>query len=98
MFTGFKKRYDKTTEALMQLHYSRLSEKERRHYAGLEVIKLGYGSRLYIRQLFNISQKTIEKGILELEYPLIYSQIPEGKQRRIGGGRKKILRPQSHQD
>ena len=71
----------------MQLHYSRLSEKERRHYAGLEVINLGYGSKLCVRHLFNIGQKTIEKGILELEYPLIYSQIPEGKQRRIGGGR-----------
>jgi hypothetical protein len=61
MFTGFKKRYDKATEALIQLHYSCLSEKERRHYAGLEVIKLGYSSKLCIRQLFNISQKTIEK-------------------------------------
>jgi hypothetical protein len=84
-----KKRYDTATEILMQLHYSRLPEKERRHYVALEVIKLGHGGQLYMRELFKISQKTIEKGIRELRDVKLYSQIPEGKQRRSGGGRKK---------
>jgi predicted HTH transcriptional regulator len=85
------KQYDTETETLMQLHYSRLSEKEQRHYAALEVIQLGHGGQLYIRKLLNVSQKTIEKGIRELKDPAFYSQIPIGKQRRKGGGRKKNL-------
>ena len=91
MFTGFKKQYDTVTETIMLIHYSRLSEKERRHCAALEVVKLGYGSKIYVRKLFNISQKTLEKGLLELLNPTVYAQIPSGKQRRVGGGRKKIL-------
>jgi predicted HTH transcriptional regulator len=98
MFTGFKKQYDTVTQALMLLHYSRLSEKERCHCTALEVVKLGYGSKSYICQLFNISQKTIEKGLLELQNPSLYAQIPEGKQRRVGGGRKKSLRILSSKD
>jgi hypothetical protein len=42
-----------------------------------------------MRELFKISQKTIEKGLRELRDVKLYSQIPEGKQRRSGGGRKK---------
>jgi predicted HTH transcriptional regulator len=86
-----RKQYDIETEVLIQLHYNRLSEKEQRHFAALEVIKLGHGGQIYIRELLKVSQKTIEKGIRELKDLAFYSQIPQGKQRRRGGGRKKIL-------
>ena len=91
MYKGFSKQYDPEIEKVMLLHYSRLPEKERRHYASLEVIKLGYGSRTYIQKLFIIGQKTLERGLLELNDAVLYDQIPVGKQRRSGGGRKKIL-------
>lgn len=90
MYKGFSKQYDPEIEKVMLLHYSRLREKERRHYASLEVIKLGYGSRTYIQKLFTIGQKTLERGLLELNDLAIFAQIPMGKQRRSGGGRKKI--------
>jgi predicted HTH transcriptional regulator len=86
-----RKPYTRSIEVLMELHYSRLSEKDKRHYVALEVVKLGHGGQIYIQELLKVSQKTIEKGIRELNDPGYYSQIPEGKQRRKGGGRKKNL-------
>jgi hypothetical protein len=58
-----RKRYSRSTEILMELHYSRLSEKDKRNYVALEVVKLGHGGQIYIKELLKVSQKTIEKGI-----------------------------------
>lgn len=80
-------KYNQETEALMILFYSRLKEKEKRHYASLEAKKLGYGGKLYIGALLGISQKTIRKGDKELKDPKLYDEISIGKQRRLGGGR-----------
>jgi predicted HTH transcriptional regulator len=91
MYKGFCKQYSPEIETLMVLNFNRLSEKERRHCASLEVIKLGYGSKTYIQNLFNIGQKTIERGIMELNDVELYAQIAKGKQRIAGRGRKKIL-------
>ncbi len=82
--------YSRDTEELMQVYYSHLSEKDKRHYAALEARKLGYGGKRYIGQLLKISQKTIRKAETELTQPHLYAQIPTGKQRRSGGGRKKF--------
>jgi hypothetical protein len=86
-----KKKNNSETEQLMQLHFSRLSEKEKRQYAGIESQKLGFGGKIYISKLFTISRNTLNRGLLELTQSTLYDQIPLGKQRRIGGGRKKIL-------
>lgn len=83
--------YKPETKQLMQLHFSRLSEKEKRQYAGIESQKLGFGGKIYISKLFSISRTTLNRGLLELTQSTLYDQIPLGKQRRIGGGRKKIL-------
>lgn len=86
------KRFYKTeTEELMQLHYSRLPEKERRHYAAIEAEKLGHGGKEYIVKLFKMSTKTLYKGIAELRNKELYAQIPVGRQRRPGGGRHFFL-------
>lgn len=85
-----KKQYSQETEQLMQQYYMRLPEKERRHYAALEARKLGNGGKQYIGRLLKISQKTLRKGETELTQVDLYAQIPEGKQRRAGGGRKKF--------
>lgn len=82
--------YKQETEALLQLYYGRLPEKDKRHYAALEARKLGYGGKRYMGQLLSISQKTLRKAERELTQAELYGQIPEGKQRRAGGGRKKF--------
>ena len=43
--------YDDKTECLMQLHYSRLTQKDKRQYAGIESQKLGFGGKMYISVL-----------------------------------------------
>jgi hypothetical protein len=83
--------YDDKTEVLMQLHYSRLTQKDKRQYAGIESQKLGFGGKKYVSNLFKMSRNTLNKGILELTDVSFYEQIPIGKQRRKGGGRKKNL-------
>lgn len=83
--------YNIETERLMRLHYSRLSEKDQRHYAAIEAQKLGWGGKRYMVNLLGLSSRTLYKGIGELVDKNKYAQIPDGKQRRVGGGRKKIL-------
>ena len=74
----------------MQLHYSRLSEKDRRLYSAVEAIKLGHGGITYISKVLAVDRKTIRQGKKEL-FSLEESRqnLPTQKQRRKGGGRKK---------
>lgn len=72
----------------MQLHYSRLSEKDRRQYAALESLKLGRGGISYISRILGSDRKTILQGRKELTSELS-NPIPPGRQRMAGGGRKK---------
>ena len=88
------KPYDEETEAMMKTIYSKLSESQKRLYAAGEVKKLysreiTWGSKLYISKLFGLTRRTLDKGLLELDHPELFAQIPEGKIRRPGGGRKK---------
>lgn len=80
--------FSKKTVMLMQLHYSRLSEKDRRQYAALESLKLGRGGIGYISNILGVDRKTICQGRKELTNDLP-GTLPPGRQRRIGGGRKK---------
>lgn len=78
----------------MILHYRHLAEKDRRHYAALEVAKLGHGGVTYISRLFSMSRVTIYKGQKELweslEAVSDHRIVPPAtRQRRPGGGRKK---------
>jgi hypothetical protein len=80
-------KYELEKENAMVLFFSRLKEKDRRHYAYLEANKLGYGGKRYIGRLLKISQKTIRKGESESNNQKLYDEIAIGKQRRPGGGR-----------
>ena len=51
----------------MRLHYSRLSEKDCRHYAAVEAIKLGHGGNTYISRVLEVDRNTIIQGKKELE-------------------------------
>ena len=62
MFENFSEK----TKQLMQLHYSRLSEKDRRQYAALESLKLGRGGVNYISEVLMLSKKTLWQGRQDL--------------------------------
>jgi hypothetical protein len=83
-------KYNQVTEELMLAHFARLSEPLRRQYAYLESQKLGRGGKTYISKLLGISHKAIRKGEAEVNDPELLGQIPAGRQRRAGGGRKKF--------
>jgi hypothetical protein len=80
-------KYDKKTEMLMQLHFNRLLEKDRRQYAAIEALKFERGGNTYISKLFGIDRGSVIDGIKELKNPA--EQIPSDRQRRPGAGRKK---------
>lgn len=82
-------RYNQETEAKMRIYFSQLNEKDKRHYAATEAMKLGYGGQKYIIELLGLTDRAIRRGILELSNPELLDKIPEGKIRQPGGGRKK---------
>ena len=57
--------------------------------AAMEVLKLGRGGTNYISRLLGIDKGSLIQGKKELTRVREYQQIPFGKQRRVGGGRKK---------
>jgi hypothetical protein len=83
-------KYSQETEVLMRGHFARLSEPLRRQHAYLEAQKLGRGGKVYISKLLGLSLKAMRKGGAEVNDPELMGQIPVGKQRRAGGGRKKF--------
>ena len=82
------KPYATEIEKQMQELYSRLPEKSRRLYAGVEALKLGYGGISYIAELFVCSRDTVSIGIKELAENETLSQ---NRNRKKGGGRKPVL-------
>jgi len=83
------KPYTKEIEAHMQEFYSRICEKNRRLYAGVEASKLPYGGISYIAELFDCSRDTVYKGIKELADE---DTLPQGRNRKDGGGRIPVLK------
>lgn len=83
------KDYDEAIKQVMRLHYGRLGERDRRQYAAVEAMKLGYGGVTYVSKLFCVDRKTIGEGKKELlsEHPA--EEPSSSRQRRPGGGRKK---------
>jgi hypothetical protein len=63
-----------------------LNERSRRLNAATEAIPLGYGGIAFISRICGLSQVTIIKGIKELKK----KPLPEGRIRRVGGGRSTI--------
>lgn len=59
--------YSIEIEKQMQEVFDRLSEKDKRLYAGVEALKFPYGGISYIAQLFSCSRNTIRRGINELK-------------------------------
>ncbi len=79
--------YSEEHEQEMISLYDSLSEKDRRRYAAVEAKKLGHGGISYICALFGCDDKTVSKGIAELQDQ---SALSQETIRAIGGGRKKL--------
>ena len=80
--------YSLEVETQMQEMYYRLSEKNRRLYAGVEALKLPYGGISYISRLFGCACDTVLQGIKELNEDEI---LPQNRNRKAGGGRTPVL-------
>lgn len=79
--------YHPGIEQAMKKYYLTLGEKDRRRYAAVEAMKLGSDGVKYIAELLGCSEKTVRRGITELE-SLPEEPPDEPGQRRVGGGRK----------
>lgn len=73
-------------KAAIVLFYSVLNEKQRRLFAGLESLKIGYGGDKLISSFLNISPETVSKGRSEL----VFGNFEKNKIRKKGGGRPSI--------
>ena len=78
----FVKPYPAVVERQMKTLYQTLNEKDRRLYAAVEASKLGFGGQTYIAQLLGCDEKTIRRGLEEIEHP---PDLPRGRIRKKGG-------------
>lgn len=83
---------DELKTAFVQF-FSTLDEKQRRLYAGLEALKLGYGGDQRIADFLGMDPHTVAKGRRELLDP----DLDQERIRKAGGGRKPLekKRPKS---
>lgn len=80
--------YSPEIEAHMLNFYQSLSEKDRRRYAAIEAEKLGYGGISYIGRVLQCNERTIRRGLNEIEKSLAKA---EKRIRLPGGGRKGMV-------
>ena len=76
--------FSKDIETPKQELYGRLSEKNRRIYAGVEALKFTSGGISYIAGLFGCSQDTVSMGVKELAEA---EALPKTRNRKTSGGR-----------
>lgn len=75
-------------QAAIILFFSRLHEKQRRLYAGLESMRLGYGGDRKIAELLDVDVHTVATGRKELLDK--DSEVANGAIRSKGGGRSPV--------
>ena len=80
--------YSPEIESQIFNFYNSLSEKDRRRYAAIEATKLGYGGVTYIRSILQCDDRTITRGLQELDSEL---SNESSRIRQPGAGRKFIL-------
>ena len=87
----FHSQYTSEAENCMRAFYATLSEKDRRRYGAVEARRLGHGGITYVAQVLGCSERTIERGLVELDN--LPHDPAAGRIRRPGGGRKKKSPP-----
>jgi Rhodopirellula transposase DDE domain len=80
--------YPTEIEVQMQKLYGSLNEKDRRRYAAIEVVKLGWGGMSYISKLLGCDYDALRLGQAELQDR---EAMAMSRVRRPGGGRKSAL-------
>ena len=65
-----------------------LNERQRRLLLGVEARELGWGGVSTVATAMGVSRSTVTNAVAELELP---TQLPEGRSRRAGGGRKSAV-------
>jgi hypothetical protein len=88
--------YDIRVESQMYSYYTSLSERQKRLYAGIEALKLGFGGKKYICQVLKISSVTLRRGIADLSAQSEWVAAYPNRQRIAGGGRKNFVSSKSH--
>jgi hypothetical protein len=80
-------------QAAKALFYSLLDEQQRRLYAGLESLQLGYGGQQRASERFGLDADTVARG----ERELLSGQVLRGRVRQPGSGRPGVekKRPKS---
>jgi hypothetical protein len=73
-------------KAVVLLFLSALDERQRRLYAGLESLKLGYGGDRYIADIFGMDPHTVARGRRDLEK----GDWDTSRLRAEGGGRSSV--------
>lgn len=77
--SGF--RYSAEVEGCMRKFYNSLNERDRRHYAAVEALRLGHGGTEYIAEVLGCDPKTIWHGRQDLKDP---APIPLDRVRKKG--------------
>ncbi|MCP4552924.1 MAG: ISAzo13 family transposase, partial [Bacteroidetes bacterium] len=80
--------YSEDIEQYIKNTYNQLSEKDRRQYAAVEVLKLPRGGISYLARLLDCSRNTIAQGISDLKKP---EGLEKGRVRKKGAGRKSAI-------
>lgn len=80
--------YDRSIEKQMLDLFISLSEKDRRRYAAIEALKLGFGGIKYISNLFSCDEKTIQRGLRDLRSS---ESLQQESVRAAGAGRPSKL-------
>lgn len=83
----FKSQCGPQVEERMRAFFGTLSEKDRRRFAAVEALRAGHGGIRYVAGVLGCSERTIERGLAELEE--LPNDPAAGRVRRPGGGRKK---------
>lgn len=85
----FQAQYEPVIAQDLRAFYETLSEKDRRRFVAMEAKRLGHGGITYVATVFECSERTIERGMVELvELP---HDPAAGRVRRPGGGRNKKI-------
>ena len=74
-------RYSAGVKGVMKKFYDSLNERDRRHYAAVEALRLGHGGTEYIAEVLDCDPKTIRRGRQDLEDP---EPVPLDRVRKKG--------------
>jgi hypothetical protein len=87
MAFAFQSQYEPEVVGQVRAFFATLSEKDRRRYVAIEARRVGHGGIEYVAKVFGCSQRTIERGLADLD------KLPHdpaaGRVRCPGAGRKK---------